>query len=445
MRRPEITGVALISALAADCDFVAGNRRLREIVSPEDGLFGWVTLNAGYPAESQEEQRRHEMRRGMVGAALFGHNGRPVTLEDAREILNAQRRYAKPVALHVPDGEAVQAGREIAAAFPAMKFVFSGMGGDDWRSAVAVAKQHLNVYLEISGSLDSDKIAHAASVLTPRKLLYGSGLPDGSPSLTRALVESDPTLTRAGPQPHSVRKRRRPAARRSRTGAGRRRTKTRPMKSRGRSPRSRLSPGWGGVRTPPRHRSHCSYSPRLRLPYCSAIFSPRSWDRAAPAHFYRHSLQHRRLLQLSVVAAADGGRPFFPAQPLHHRSAEGLGVQRLLLAAGPGHGPHPLLPAGRAANGPGRRRAGLLWLIYRFYRHCLPDDFSARLTAFGFACLSSGFGWVQWQHWQDKNLPGGPVDAWQPEAYTFLSIYTSALMTVSTVLDLRRAVCPAAG
>ncbi len=197
MRQSEITGAALISALAADCDFVTGNRRLREIVSPEDGLFGWVTLNVGYPAESQEEQRRHEMRRGMIGAALFGHEGHPVTLEDAREILNAQRRYSKPVAISVLDGEAIRAGREIAAAFPSMKFVFLGMGGDDWRSAVAVAKQHLNVYLEITGSLDSDKIARTASILTPRKLLFGSGLPYGSPTLTRALVESDPTLTRA--------------------------------------------------------------------------------------------------------------------------------------------------------------------------------------------------------------------------------------------------------
>ena len=79
---------------------------------------------------------------------------------------------------------------------------------------------------------------------------------------------------------------------------------------------------------------------------------------------------------------------------------------------------------------------GLLALIYRFYRYCLPTDKYARLAAFGFACLSSGLGWVQWHHWQDKNLPGGPVDAWQPEAYTFLSIYTSALMTVSTLLIL---------
>ena len=78
---------------------------------------------------------------------------------------------------------------------------------------------------------------------------------------------------------------------------------------------------------------------------------------------------------------------------------------------------------------------GLLWLISRFYRHCLPNNIPARLTAFGFACLSSGFGWTVWTHWQDKNI-NAPVDAWQPEAYTFLSIYTSALMTVSTALIL---------
>ena len=197
LRSREITGAALFSGLAADCDFVTGNRRLREIISAQDGLFGWVMLNAGYSAESQEEQRRHETKRGIVGAAMFGHNGRPVVLEDAREILNAQRRYAKPIALHIPDGDAVHAAREIAVAFPAMKFLWLAMGGDDWRSAVATASQHLNIYLEISGSLDADKIAYASSVLTPRKLIYGSGQPHSDPSLPLALVESSSTLTRA--------------------------------------------------------------------------------------------------------------------------------------------------------------------------------------------------------------------------------------------------------
>ena len=96
-----------------------------------------------------------------------------------------------------------------------------------------------------------------------------------------------------------------------------------------------------------------------------------------------------------------------------------------------GCSPQTVLQFARIAGG-----LGLLVLLYRFYRYCLPEDAPARLTAFGFACLSSGLGWLVWPLWRDKNLPGGPIDAWQPEAYTFLSLYTSALMTVSTLLIL---------
>ena len=195
MRRHDITAVALTAGLAADCDFIAGNRRLREALDPAQGVFGYLTLNAGYPEESMEEQRKLLMRREFVGAVLFGHDENPVTLDDARDILNAHRRYTKPMAIHAPDADAVHAARQIAAEFTAMRFILLTMGGEDWRAAVAAAKQHLNLYLEISGSLDSDKVAVAAATLTPRKLLYGSGLPHADPQLTLGLVEETTTLT----------------------------------------------------------------------------------------------------------------------------------------------------------------------------------------------------------------------------------------------------------
>lgn len=195
MRRSEIDAVALISGLGARCDFITGNRRLREILDAQTGLFGWVTLNADYPNESQEEQRRHMMRPEFVGGVLFGHNGNPVTVDEAREVLNAHRRFAKPMAIHVANADGVQAMRAIAEEFPAMKFLLLTMGGEDWRPAVAAAKRHLNLYLELSGSLDADKVAHAAATLTPRKLLYGSGLPHRDPELALALVAEAAGLT----------------------------------------------------------------------------------------------------------------------------------------------------------------------------------------------------------------------------------------------------------
>lgn len=195
MRRYGIDAAALVSGLGADCDFIAGNRQLREILDVDSGLYGYLTLNADYPAESQEEQRRHLLRPEFVAGVLFGHDGSPVTVDDAREILNAHRRYAKPMAIHAPNADAVRAVRAIAVEFPAMKFVLLTMGGEEWRSAVAAAKQHLNLYLEISGSLDADKVAHAAAVLTPRKLLYGSGLPHRNPELTLGMVAEARGLT----------------------------------------------------------------------------------------------------------------------------------------------------------------------------------------------------------------------------------------------------------
>ncbi len=196
MRRYDITSTALISGLAADCDFVTGNRLLREVINPEQGLFGYVTLNADYSEESLQEQRKYLARRGWVAGVLFGHDDCLVTLDDAQDILNAQRRYAKPMAIHVPNGDAVHAAREIAAQFPTMKFIFLSMGGESWHTAVAAAKQHLNIYLEISGSLDSDKVSHAVATLTARKLLYGSRLPYASPELTLGLVQTADALTR---------------------------------------------------------------------------------------------------------------------------------------------------------------------------------------------------------------------------------------------------------
>jgi predicted TIM-barrel fold metal-dependent hydrolase len=195
VRRSGIDSVALISGLGASCDFLAGNRVLRDVVDAGAGLFGYVTLNADYPAESQEEQRRYLLRTEFVAGVLFGHNGNPVTVDAAREIFNAHRRYAKPMAIHVPDADAVRAVRGIVSEFPAMKVLLLTMGGEEWRAAVAAAKQHLNIYLEVSGSIDADKIAHASAVLTPRKLLFGSGLPDRDPELTLGLVAEAAGLT----------------------------------------------------------------------------------------------------------------------------------------------------------------------------------------------------------------------------------------------------------
>ena len=47
-------------------------------------------------------------------------------------------------------------------------------------------------------------------------------------------------------------------------------------------------------------------------------------------------------------------------------------------------------------------------------------------------CFSAGLGWIPGL-WETGSL-GGPVDKWQPEAITFLSLYIFPLFIVSLLL-----------
>jgi hypothetical protein len=85
--------------------------------------------------------------------------------------------------------------------------------------------------------------------------------------------------------------------------------------------------------------------------------------------------------------------------------------------------------------------ACLLILIYRFYKYVVPKDRIAYSTGFAFAAVGSGLAWVAWPHWDSYPRPTGLPDAWQPEAYVFLTIQTSPFFTVSTVLIVGSIFC----
>jgi predicted TIM-barrel fold metal-dependent hydrolase len=176
-------------------DFIEGNRRLKDVVDAESGLFGYVSVDADYPDESLNQMRTYLTRKEFVAILLGRAAGGVVSLEIARELVNANRRYTKPLAIFARDVEGVIAARRIAEAFPQMKIVMLGMGGAGWRVAVEAAKACLNIYLEISGNMDADKIDQAVAHVSSRRILYGSGLPHADPHMSTALVASAKTLT----------------------------------------------------------------------------------------------------------------------------------------------------------------------------------------------------------------------------------------------------------
>jgi predicted TIM-barrel fold metal-dependent hydrolase len=70
-----------------------------------------------------------------------------------------------------------------------LKVVFLGMGGADWRAAIAAAHACTNVLLETSGVMDRAKIPAALEVLGAHRILFGSDAPHTDAGAAAGLIE----------------------------------------------------------------------------------------------------------------------------------------------------------------------------------------------------------------------------------------------------------------
>jgi hypothetical protein len=101
-----------------------------------------------------------------------------------------------------------------------------------------------------------------------------------------------------------------------------------------------------------------------------------------------------------------------------------LGVTARLL-----HLPNPIIyHAGRVFFG-----IVTLALAYRLAAF-LTVDTRQRRWGFGFVAFSAGLGWLPF-FWEQEGV-SGPVDVWQPEAFTFACLYANGLFCVSLALML---------
>ena len=82
--------------------------------------------------------------------------------------------------------------------------------------------------------------------------------------------------------------------------------------------------------------------------------------------------------------------------------------------------------------------AGLLIIVWEFLKTTVADPFARRLALLC-VCFASGLGWLpfSWEAFPTApTCPAGPIDLWQPEAITFLSLLLSPLFCVSLALQI---------
>lgn len=75
----------------------------------------------------------------------------------------------------------------------------------------------------------------------------------------------------------------------------------------------------------------------------------------------------------------------------------------------------------------------LLLVVWRFLTLAVAE-IRARKLSFLFVCFASGLGWLPF--WWDAAPLATPIDKWQPEAITFLSLYLSPLFCFSMLLQV---------
>lgn len=190
MQKYRMEKAMLVPSLAVDSDFRSGNSEMLEAMNSDDRLYGYLVVNPNYVEESIQLMRSHMNLPKFKAMAIFSGASKPhPNADDCRDLLNAYRRFTKPVLLNAPNLEAVSDVVEIAKEFPTIKFIIGGMGGPDWKGAIQASKV-LNTLLETSGSFDAEKVGEAVEQFGAHRVLFGSDTPFSDPASMLAMVHS---------------------------------------------------------------------------------------------------------------------------------------------------------------------------------------------------------------------------------------------------------------
>jgi predicted TIM-barrel fold metal-dependent hydrolase len=179
--RFDFMGVASRRALAGD--IAAGNAEVKEVLDANPQMRGWAVVNPAYPELSSDQMRRYCNSAQWLGALLdTATGGHRLASAAAREVLNAYRRYTKPILVHVGNEQAVSELEDLAQEFSSLKFVAAGAGGHDWQDCMLLAKRVVNIYLEpFSGGAHRGKLETILATLGPHRVLFASHFPEVNP------------------------------------------------------------------------------------------------------------------------------------------------------------------------------------------------------------------------------------------------------------------------
>jgi len=190
LERFQIERAILFSAHARVVDPLAGNRFIRAALEQSPALYGGIVAHVNRVETSIAAMRELMPQSRFLGMMLVGKRfDEPLPFTLADELLNAYRRYTKPVFVPAFNGASVEVALRIAKGYPMLRVVMVGMGGPDWPQAIQAAHDAPNMMLETSGVLERAKIRAAVETLGAHRIIFGSGSPGTSPAAALGMLE----------------------------------------------------------------------------------------------------------------------------------------------------------------------------------------------------------------------------------------------------------------
>ena len=164
------------SSSQAASDPIGGNAKLAEQLGQDPRFRGWLTLSIHQPDASAELARKYLVKQVWAGAKLEQNSDADiVSSAGGREVLNALRRYSRPVVLTISSPVTLQAAIEAALEFSTVRFFLSPQSEYLTSVTVAAMKEAVNsAFLPVAAFTERDVIAHAVEVLGERRVVWGS-------------------------------------------------------------------------------------------------------------------------------------------------------------------------------------------------------------------------------------------------------------------------------
>ena len=190
MQRARIDTAIVSSHLAVASNFAEGNFKLKAMLDASPQILGYVVVNPTYVEPSIAEMRRYLTAPRFVGVKLHPDaSGQPLDSAATREVVNAYRRYTKPLLVHVWGSAQVRALEALAAEAPTVKMIVAHAGGDAFAECLALATKHLNLFLEpFTGGADQGKVEEAVAKIGAHRVVFGTNFPTLNPGVALGML-----------------------------------------------------------------------------------------------------------------------------------------------------------------------------------------------------------------------------------------------------------------